>query len=84
MLVYIFMQSRENLYAFTSSEDGANLPNVDDRGRWERQGTIDLRTGKPTDIGLESERVIHDIQRHGYHVASVTEMLRRRSGPPVK
>ncbi len=79
MLVYIFMRPRENLYAFTASEDGANLPNGQGRDRWERQGTIDLRTGKATDIGLDSERVILDIQKNGYHVAGLTEMLRRRS-----
>jgi hypothetical protein len=79
MLVYIFMRSCESLYAFTPSEDGANLPNGQGHGRWERQGTIDLRTGKAADIGLDSEQAIRDIQKNGYHFASVAEMLRRRS-----
>ena len=79
MLVYIFMRTRENIYAFTPSEDGANLPNGHERGRWELQGTINLHTGKPTDIGLNTEQVVLDIQKNGYHVISVAEMLRRRS-----
>jgi hypothetical protein len=79
MLVYIFMRTREDLYAFTPCEDGANLPNGREHGRWELQGTINLHTGKPTDIGLHTEQVVLDIQRNGYHVTSVAEMLQRRS-----
>ena len=79
MLVYIFMRTRENIYAFTLSEDGANLPNGQQSGRWELQGTINLHTGRPTDIGLSTEQVVLDIQKNGYHVTSVAEMLRRRS-----
>jgi hypothetical protein len=77
MLVYIFMRSYGNLYAFTPSEDGVNLPNGEGHGRWERQGTIDLHTDRPAAIGLNSEQAIRDIQKNGYHVTSVTEMLRR-------
>ena len=79
MLVHIFMRSCESLYAFTPSKDGANLPNGQGHGRWERQGTIDMATGKAADIGLHSEQAIRDIQKDGYHVTSVAEMLRRRA-----
>jgi hypothetical protein len=80
MLVHIFMRSRDSLYALTPFEDGANLPNGPDQGRWERQGSIDLRNGRPADIGLSSEQALRDIQTKGYHIASVAEMLFRRSG----
>jgi hypothetical protein len=79
MLVHIFMRSYDSLYALTLSEDGANLPNDQSHGRWERQGTIDLRNGKAADIGLHTEQATRDIQKNGYHVSSVAEMLRRRS-----
>ena len=60
MLVYIFMRTREDLYAFTPCEDGANLPNGREHGRWELQGTINLHTGKPTDpVALSFKEVDH-------------------------
>src|SRR5688572_20204967 len=79
MLVHIFLRSYDSLYAFTLFEEGLNLPDGKGRGRWEPQGTIDLQTGKAADIGIDSEQAIRDIQSHGYHVTSVSEMLRRRS-----
>ena len=79
MLVHIFKRTPESVYAFTPSADGANLPNGQDHDPWEWQGIIDLKAGEPNAIGLNSEQAILDIQTNGYHIASVTEMLQRRS-----
>jgi hypothetical protein len=72
MRVHIFRSG--DTYGLTGLADGSNLP-LENR-RWEKQADTTLVAGE-TPFGIDAEQALLDIGGAGYHLVSVSEMLRR-------
>jgi precorrin-6x reductase len=63
------------VYGITTCKDGgSNLPTM--ASPWQRQTETLLVEGTHP-FGVDASQAIRDIARHGYHLITVQEMLRR-------
>ena len=72
MRVHIFRSG--DTYGLTGQQDGSNLPSTN--RRWDRQAETTLLDGE-TPFGIDASKALLDIGEEGYHLVSVSEMLRR-------
>ena len=72
MRVYIFRSG--DTYGLTGLADGSNLP-LENR-RWEIQAEVTLLDGE-SPFGIDARQALLDIGEAGYHLVSVSDMLRR-------
>ncbi len=64
MHIYIFMsQSDPAILAFTSTEDGSNIPA--DHGPWQPSGS-----GRAIPVGMAAEPMMEAVRKDGYFIVS--------------